>query len=217
MRRRRIIGSVLVSAIAAGALAMPAFAQSPSAEPWHRPPVRLHRAASRTSSSWASCHRVTPTRCCTNAQPLADYLTTALGIPVESFVPTDYTGLVVAMGTGQADIGALRAVRARPGSRRVGRGHRPPVRPQRLAHLPLPVADQCARDLLRRCRGDQGHPESQEDTPRDVTARLLQWHRHRDGRSGGRRRAGQDRPRHQRRHSSTRPRRRATSSRPSSC
>lgn len=43
----------------------------------------------------------------TNAQPLADYLTTALGIPVESLVPTDYTGLVVAMGTGQADIGAF--------------------------------------------------------------------------------------------------------------
>jgi phosphonate transport system substrate-binding protein len=41
------------------------------------------------------------------AQPLAAYLTTALGIPVESFVPTDYTGLVVAMGTGQAHIGAF--------------------------------------------------------------------------------------------------------------
>ena len=43
----------------------------------------------------------------TNAQPLVDYLSQTLGIPVEGYVPTDYTGLVVAMGTGQADIGAF--------------------------------------------------------------------------------------------------------------
>ena len=43
----------------------------------------------------------------TNAQPLADYLSMTLGIPVESLVPTDYTALVVAMGTAGADIGAF--------------------------------------------------------------------------------------------------------------
>lgn len=42
-----------------------------------------------------------------NAQPLADYLTAELGIPVESFVPNDYTGLIAAMEAGQADIGAF--------------------------------------------------------------------------------------------------------------
>jgi phosphonate transport system substrate-binding protein len=42
-----------------------------------------------------------------NAKPLADYLTEALGIPVESFVPQDYPGLVAAMQTGQAHIGAF--------------------------------------------------------------------------------------------------------------
>lgn len=42
-----------------------------------------------------------------NAQPLADALAGALGIEVESFVPQNYTGLVEAMGAGQADIGAF--------------------------------------------------------------------------------------------------------------
>jgi phosphonate transport system substrate-binding protein len=42
-----------------------------------------------------------------NAQPLADYLTETLGIPVDSFVPNDYTGLIAAMEAGQADIGAF--------------------------------------------------------------------------------------------------------------
>lgn len=40
-------------------------------------------------------------------QPLADYLTDALGIPVTGTVTNDYTGLVTAMQTGQAHIGAL--------------------------------------------------------------------------------------------------------------
>ncbi len=40
-------------------------------------------------------------------QPLADYLTEALGIPVEGYVTNDYTGLVTAMQSGQAQIGAL--------------------------------------------------------------------------------------------------------------
>ena len=36
-----------------------------------------------------------------------DVLTEALGIEVEGIVTTDYTGLVTAMGTGKADLGAF--------------------------------------------------------------------------------------------------------------
>ena len=40
-------------------------------------------------------------------QPLADYLTDALGIPTTGRVTNDYAGLVTAMQTGQVQIGAL--------------------------------------------------------------------------------------------------------------
>jgi phosphonate transport system substrate-binding protein len=40
-------------------------------------------------------------------EPIADYLTERLGIPVEGFVSTDYPGLVTAMETGQAHIAAF--------------------------------------------------------------------------------------------------------------
>lgn len=40
-------------------------------------------------------------------EPLAAYLSEQLGIPVEGVVSNDYTGLVTAMETGQAHIGAL--------------------------------------------------------------------------------------------------------------
>jgi phosphonate transport system substrate-binding protein len=40
-------------------------------------------------------------------KPLADYLSQQLGIPVEGYVSNDYTGLVTAMETGQAQIGAF--------------------------------------------------------------------------------------------------------------
>jgi phosphonate transport system substrate-binding protein len=40
-------------------------------------------------------------------QPFIDVLSQGLGIEVEGFVTTDYTGLVTAMGTGQADLGAF--------------------------------------------------------------------------------------------------------------
>jgi phosphonate transport system substrate-binding protein len=42
-----------------------------------------------------------------NIQPLADYLTETLGIPVSGIVSSDYAALVTAMATGQAQIGAL--------------------------------------------------------------------------------------------------------------
>ncbi len=41
------------------------------------------------------------------AGPLADALSQRLGIPVQHFVPQDYTGLIEAMGAGQADIGLI--------------------------------------------------------------------------------------------------------------
>ena len=40
-------------------------------------------------------------------QPFIDVLEEALGIEVEGIVTTDYTGLVTAMGTGNADLGAF--------------------------------------------------------------------------------------------------------------
>jgi phosphonate transport system substrate-binding protein len=40
-------------------------------------------------------------------QPIADVLAKDLGIKVEGYVSNDYTGLVEAMGSGQADIGAF--------------------------------------------------------------------------------------------------------------
>lgn len=42
-----------------------------------------------------------------NIQPLVDYLTEQLGIPVSGVVSSDYAALVTAMATGQAQIGAL--------------------------------------------------------------------------------------------------------------
>src|SRR5262245_49054230 len=100
--RRRALSSTLGAGLVALALAVPAVAQSPSpAAPAGSPGVIpetliLGLVPSREADVLVE-----------TAQPLADYLTTALGIPVESFVPTDYTGLVVAMGTGQAHIGAF--------------------------------------------------------------------------------------------------------------
>ena len=43
----------------------------------------------------------------TNIDPLVDYLTEALGMPVEGRVTQGYTGLVTAMETGQAHVGAF--------------------------------------------------------------------------------------------------------------
>ncbi|HMA98431.1 MAG TPA: phosphate/phosphite/phosphonate ABC transporter substrate-binding protein [Wenzhouxiangella sp.] len=53
-----------------------------------------------------------------NLEPLTDHLEEALGIPVRSFVPQDYTGLVEALGSGRADIGMLPPFAAMLGQRR---------------------------------------------------------------------------------------------------
>lgn len=53
-----------------------------------------------------------------NLDPLAEYLEAELGLPVTSFVPQDYTGLVEALGAGRADIGMLPPFAAMLGERR---------------------------------------------------------------------------------------------------
>nr|WP_239056820.1 phosphate/phosphite/phosphonate ABC transporter substrate-binding protein [Wenzhouxiangella limi] len=53
-----------------------------------------------------------------NLEPLTDHLEEVLGIPVRSFVPQDYTGLVEALGSGRADIGMLPPFAAMLGQRR---------------------------------------------------------------------------------------------------
>jgi phosphonate transport system substrate-binding protein len=55
-----------------------------------------------------------------NADPLADILAAKLGIPVKSFVPQDYTGLVEAMGSGRADIGLIPPFASMLGNERYG-------------------------------------------------------------------------------------------------
>jgi phosphonate transport system substrate-binding protein len=88
-------------ALVAAALAAPTLAQSPSAGTSAAPgriPEKLILGLVPSSDANVLV---------TSAQPLADYLSTTLGIPVESLVPEDYTALVVAMGTGGADIGAF--------------------------------------------------------------------------------------------------------------
>ncbi|MFW6340014.1 MAG: phosphate/phosphite/phosphonate ABC transporter substrate-binding protein, partial [Wenzhouxiangella sp.] len=53
-----------------------------------------------------------------NLEPLTEHLEQALGVPVRSFVPQDYTGLVEALGSGRADIGMLPPFAAMLGQRR---------------------------------------------------------------------------------------------------
>ncbi|MEE4637836.1 MAG: phosphate/phosphite/phosphonate ABC transporter substrate-binding protein [Wenzhouxiangella sp.] len=53
-----------------------------------------------------------------NLEPLTEHLEEVLGVPVRSFVPQDYTGLVEALGSGRADIGMLPPFAAMLGQRR---------------------------------------------------------------------------------------------------
>ncbi|MEM6454418.1 MAG: phosphate/phosphite/phosphonate ABC transporter substrate-binding protein [Acidobacteriota bacterium] len=55
-----------------------------------------------------------------NTDELSEALSAELGVPVESFVPQDYTGLVEAMGSGRADIGLLPPFAAMLGNQRYG-------------------------------------------------------------------------------------------------
>lgn len=55
-----------------------------------------------------------------NVDPLADFISAQLGIPVKSFVSQDYTGLVEAMGSGRADIGLIPPFASMLGNERYG-------------------------------------------------------------------------------------------------
>lgn len=104
---RRVISSVLGIALVASVSAVPAFAQSPSAAPMGSAAGSVAPGRIPTKLVLGFVPSVEADTLITNAKPLADYLTTTLGIPTESFVPTDYTGVVVGLGTGQVDIAAL--------------------------------------------------------------------------------------------------------------
>ncbi len=105
--RFRFMATVAGAAIVAASLAVPAAAQSPSAATMESPAGSMApgRIPDKLVLGFVPSSDVDAL--ITNAKPLADYLTTTLGIPTEAFVPTDYTGVVVGMGTGQVDIAAL--------------------------------------------------------------------------------------------------------------
>src|SRR5690606_23036692 len=84
VNRRRYASSVAAVAVLAAAVAAPAFAQSPSAATGRIPDKLILGLVPSADANVLI----------TNAQPLADYLTQAVGIPTESLVPTDYTALV---------------------------------------------------------------------------------------------------------------------------
>jgi phosphonate transport system substrate-binding protein len=56
----------------------------------------------------------------TRLEPLGEYLEAELGVPVRTFVPQDYTGLIEAMGSGRADIAMLPPFAAMLAQRRYG-------------------------------------------------------------------------------------------------
>lgn len=89
MSRRRSLWLLPAAVLAATAFASPAAAQDPEE-------LVIGFVPSREADALVE-----------DIQPLADYLTESLGIPVEGFVSSDYTALVTAMQTGQAHIAAL--------------------------------------------------------------------------------------------------------------
>ena len=89
MSRRRSLALLTTAMVAATAFASPAAAQDPEE-------LVIGFVPSREADQLVE-----------SIQPLADYLSDTLGIPVEGFVSTDYTALVTAMETGQAQIAAL--------------------------------------------------------------------------------------------------------------
>ena len=89
MSRRRSLALLTTAMVAATAFASPAAAQDPEE-------LVIGFVPSREADQLVE-----------SIQPLADYLSEALGVPVEGFVSTDYTALVTAMETGQAQFAAL--------------------------------------------------------------------------------------------------------------
>jgi phosphonate transport system substrate-binding protein len=94
MQRRRTLWLLPAAIVAATMLAgAPVGAQDEAADPTE---LTIGFVPSREAGALVE-----------DIQPLAAFLTEQLGIPVEGVVSNDYTGLVVAMQSGQAHIGAL--------------------------------------------------------------------------------------------------------------
>jgi phosphonate transport system substrate-binding protein len=89
MSRRRSLWLLPAAVLAATAFASPAVAQDPEE-------LVIGFVPSREADALVE-----------DIQPLADYLTETLGVPVEGFVSSDYTALVTALQTDQAHIAAL--------------------------------------------------------------------------------------------------------------
>lgn len=102
-----------------GALALAAACAGPAATPTPAPTAAPTPAPTPTQIAWPDelILGLVPSReadvLVENAKPLTDHLTQVLSqqagktVTVTGFVPQDYTGLVSAMKTGQADIGAF--------------------------------------------------------------------------------------------------------------
>jgi phosphonate transport system substrate-binding protein len=106
---RPLAGLVLTAFIAAacnaGATTTPAATSGPPAT---QPPVTEEPTVAYPDSLVIGFVPSTEANALVESiKPLADYLTAQLGISVTGFVSNDYTGLVTAMETGQAQIGAL--------------------------------------------------------------------------------------------------------------
>lgn len=98
-----VLGTLALVAACTGApaatpTAAPTDAPTPTAEPTQAGPDKLVIGFVPSREAAALVETI---------QPIADYLSEQLGIPVEGYVSTDYTGLVTAMETGQAQIGAF--------------------------------------------------------------------------------------------------------------
>jgi len=108
--RRPLVGLVLTVFIAAACT--PAATTAPTQAPGDTPGPTA-APTEDTSGNWPDSIVIgfVPSRDAAalvdTVQPIADYLSAQLGIEVEGFVSTDYTGLVTAMETGQAHIGAF--------------------------------------------------------------------------------------------------------------
>ncbi len=108
-------GLLLVAACAAPAAptAEPTPASTPATTPAGSPPAAASPTAGQPGADWPDELVIgfVPSReaaaLVETIEPIADFLGERLGINVEGFVSTDYPGLVTAMETGQAHIGAF--------------------------------------------------------------------------------------------------------------
>jgi phosphonate transport system substrate-binding protein len=93
-----------------GALALAAACAGPAATPTPAPtaaPTPVPTAAQPSKLVIGFVPSREASALVETIQPIADYLSQKLGIPVEGYVSTDYTAMVTALGSGQAQIAAL--------------------------------------------------------------------------------------------------------------